>query len=145
MPAVKVDPARVREFADAASFYRWLGENHDREPEVWIRLHKKASGLVKYLLNNRKHATYWTSTRDTAVAVESFADYIRASGEQTPEMTVVISGHGRPGRTGAAGRRHVRQAPLRLGTLPAVHAGREELVIVHRPTPFSKFDLSRIR
>ena len=23
-------------------------------------------GLVKYLVNNRKHATYWESTRDTA-------------------------------------------------------------------------------
>jgi uncharacterized protein YfaS (alpha-2-macroglobulin family) len=51
---------------------------------------EKAPRLVKYLLNNRKHATYWTSTRDTAVAVESFADYIRASGEQTPEMTVEV-------------------------------------------------------
>ena len=26
-----------------------------------------ASRLVKYLLNNRKHATYWNSTRDTAI------------------------------------------------------------------------------
>lgn len=51
---------------------------------------EKAPRLVKYLLNNRKHATYWTSTRDTAVAVESFADYIRASGEQAPEMTVEV-------------------------------------------------------
>ncbi len=28
---------------------------------------EKAPRLVKYLLNNRKHATYWNSTRDTAV------------------------------------------------------------------------------
>jgi hypothetical protein len=46
--------------------------------------------LVKYLLNNRKHATYWSSTRDTAVCVEAFADYIRASGEAQPDMTVEV-------------------------------------------------------
>ncbi|MCY2929953.1 MAG: hypothetical protein NTV86_10745 [Planctomycetota bacterium] len=50
----------------------------------------KASRLVKYLLNNRKHATYWNSTRDTALCVESFADYIRASGEDKPDMTVQV-------------------------------------------------------
>jgi len=49
-----------------------------------------APRLVKYLLNNRKHSTYWNSTRDTAVAVEAFADYIRASGEDSPNMTVEI-------------------------------------------------------
>ncbi|MCY2924675.1 MAG: alpha-2-macroglobulin, partial [Planctomycetota bacterium] len=50
----------------------------------------KASRLVKYLLNNRKNATYWNSTRDTALCVESFADYIRASGEDKPDMTVQV-------------------------------------------------------
>jgi len=51
---------------------------------------KKASGLVKYLLNNRKHATYWNSTRDTAVVVEAFADYLAASGEAAPDLTLDI-------------------------------------------------------
>ena len=51
---------------------------------------KKASGLVKYLLNNRKHATYWNSTRDTAVIVEAFADFLAASGEASPDLTLEI-------------------------------------------------------
>jgi uncharacterized protein YfaS (alpha-2-macroglobulin family) len=51
---------------------------------------KKASGLVKYLLNNRKHATYWNSTRDTALIVEAFAEYLSASGEDRPDMTLDI-------------------------------------------------------
>src|SRR5262249_22674324 len=51
---------------------------------------KKAAGLVKYLLNNRKHATYWNSTRDTAVGVEAMADYLKASGEDSPDMTVEV-------------------------------------------------------
>ena len=49
-----------------------------------------ASRLVKYLLNNRKHATYWNSTRDTALVVEAFADYLEASDELAPEVTVQV-------------------------------------------------------
>jgi uncharacterized protein YfaS (alpha-2-macroglobulin family) len=47
-------------------------------------------GLVKYLVNNRKHATYWESTRDTAFAVEAIASYFKASGEDAPKMDVRI-------------------------------------------------------
>jgi uncharacterized protein YfaS (alpha-2-macroglobulin family)/tetratricopeptide (TPR) repeat protein len=53
------------------------------------------AGLVKYLLNNRKHATYWNSTRDTALCIEAMADYLRASGEDKPDMTVEILYDGR--------------------------------------------------
>ncbi len=50
----------------------------------------KASGVVKYLLNNRRHATYWNSTRDTALCVEAFADYLAATGEDKPDMTIEV-------------------------------------------------------
>lgn len=49
-----------------------------------------APKLVKYLLNNRKHATYWDSTRDTAIAIEAMADYLAASGEDQPDLTVEV-------------------------------------------------------
>lgn len=42
---VHVDSSRVHEFRDAASFYKWLGKNHDKEDEVWIRIFKVASGI----------------------------------------------------------------------------------------------------
>ena len=45
MPPIKVDPDKVFEFEDAASFYDWLGARHDRQDEVWIRIHKVGSGL----------------------------------------------------------------------------------------------------
>jgi uncharacterized protein YdeI (YjbR/CyaY-like superfamily) len=45
MGPVKVDPAKVHEFATAASFYRWLGKHHDRADELWIKIHKVDSGL----------------------------------------------------------------------------------------------------
>lgn len=50
-----------------------------------------ASRLVKYLVNNRRHATYWNSTRDTAFVLESFADYLKGSGESEPDMTVSVA------------------------------------------------------
>ncbi|QDU38879.1 MG2 domain protein [Maioricimonas rarisocia] len=50
----------------------------------------KAAGLVKYLLNNRKHATYWKSTRDTAICIEAMAEYLVASGEAEPHMLVEV-------------------------------------------------------
>ncbi|MBX9788870.1 MAG: alpha-2-macroglobulin [Pirellulales bacterium] len=49
-----------------------------------------APRLVKYLLNNRKHATYWNSTRDTAYVVESFADYLAATGETKANLTIEV-------------------------------------------------------
>ncbi len=49
-----------------------------------------APRVVKYLLNNRKHATYWNSTRDTALVVESFADYMAASGELSGSMKAEV-------------------------------------------------------
>lgn len=45
MAPVFVDPAKVHEFADAESFYQWLGTHHDCEDEVWIKIHKVGSGF----------------------------------------------------------------------------------------------------
>ena len=50
-----------------------------------------APRLVKYVLNNRKHGTYWNSTRDTAFCIEALADYLKASGEDRPDMSVTIA------------------------------------------------------
>jgi len=51
---------------------------------------ERTSRLVKYLLNNRKHATYWNSTRDTAICIEAMAEYMTASGEDKPDMTLEV-------------------------------------------------------
>ena len=45
MAPVTVDPGKVHEFKDADAFYEWLGKHHDKEDEVWIRIHKVSSGL----------------------------------------------------------------------------------------------------
>ncbi len=45
MPPVRIDPDKVHEFEDAESFYRWLGEHHQKQDELWIKVHKVNSGL----------------------------------------------------------------------------------------------------
>jgi uncharacterized protein YdeI (YjbR/CyaY-like superfamily) len=40
-----VNPDHVREFKDAAAFEKWLKANHDKADEIWIKMHKKGSGL----------------------------------------------------------------------------------------------------
>ena len=45
MAPIKVDPDKVREFKDAECFYKWLGKHHDKEYELWIKIHKMDSGL----------------------------------------------------------------------------------------------------
>ena len=45
MAPVRVDPDKVHEFEDSDAFYRWLGEHHASQDEVWIKIHKVSSGL----------------------------------------------------------------------------------------------------
>ena len=81
---------------NSAYWWNWYGSEFEAHA-FYLKLlaaqepkSEKAAGLVKYLLNNRKHATYWNSTRDTALCVEALADYLRASGESRPDMTVEL-------------------------------------------------------
>jgi len=77
-------------------WWRWYGSEFEAHA-FYLKLlavakprSSQASGLAKYLVNNRKHATSWKSTRDTAYCVEALADYLRASGEDSPEMEVEV-------------------------------------------------------
>ena len=45
MAAIQVDPAHVHEFVDAGAFNAWLSRHHDKQSEVWIKIHKVGSGL----------------------------------------------------------------------------------------------------
>ncbi len=84
------------EMANSGYWWRWYGS--EMEAHAWyLKLlaatkpeSKQARGLVKYLINNRKHATYWNSTRDTAYCIEAIADYMKASGESDPEAQVEV-------------------------------------------------------
>ena len=45
MAPVKINPDNIRAFKDAGSFHKWLGKHHDKEEEIWIKIHKLDSGI----------------------------------------------------------------------------------------------------
>lgn len=46
MAALVPDPKRIKSFKTESDFETWLSKHHDTEPEIWIKIHKKASGLA---------------------------------------------------------------------------------------------------
>ena len=45
MAPVIPDPKKIKSFKTEADFEKWLSANHARETEIWLKVHKKASGL----------------------------------------------------------------------------------------------------
>ena len=70
------------EFEAQAWFLKLLAAAEPESPD--------ARGLVKYLINNRSNTTHWNSTRDTAYCIEAIGDFLKASGEGSPDLTVEV-------------------------------------------------------
>ena len=45
MPPVVPDPAKIKSFKTAAAFEKWMATHHAKETEIWLKIHKKSSGL----------------------------------------------------------------------------------------------------
>jgi uncharacterized protein YdeI (YjbR/CyaY-like superfamily) len=45
MAPVIPDPKKIKPFRTSAAFEVWLRANHDRETEIWLKIHKKDTGL----------------------------------------------------------------------------------------------------
>lgn len=46
MASVVPDPKAILAFRDQAAFEKWLSVHHDEWPELWLKIHKKGSGLA---------------------------------------------------------------------------------------------------
>lgn len=46
MAPITPDPKRIKRFRTAAAFDAWLSANHDSQPELWLKIYKKGSGLA---------------------------------------------------------------------------------------------------
>lgn len=46
MAPVVVDPKKVKSFRTEAAFEAWLSKNHHRATELWLKFHKKGSGVA---------------------------------------------------------------------------------------------------
>ena len=44
MAAIVPDPRRIKSFRTEAELEQWLSANHQREPELWLKVYKKDSG-----------------------------------------------------------------------------------------------------
>ena len=78
---------------ETQGYYLRLLNRADRAILTELGLENDAPMLVKYLLNNRKNATYWNSTRDTATCLEALRNtsFRRMSSTQ-PEGLIKIDG-----------------------------------------------------
>src|SRR5207249_4493297 len=82
----------------------WFWWNNDIEANAWALKalvtidpqNDLAPRLVKWLLNNRRNGYYWRSTRDTALVIAAMTDFMRATGESTPDYSLTMSVDGRP-------------------------------------------------
>ncbi len=45
MAPIIPDPEKIKSFRTEAAFETWLAAHHARETELWLRIHKKASGV----------------------------------------------------------------------------------------------------
>ena len=45
MAPVIPDPSRIKSFRSESAFEAWMKANHARETEIWLKIHKKDSGL----------------------------------------------------------------------------------------------------
>ena len=45
MAPIVPDPSKIKSFPTEAAFAAWLKANHARESEIWLKIHKKGSGL----------------------------------------------------------------------------------------------------
>ena len=45
MAPIIPDPRTIKSFRTEAAFAKWMAANHARETEIWLKIHKKGSGL----------------------------------------------------------------------------------------------------
>lgn len=45
MAAIVPDPDKIKSFETGEAFERWMADNHAAETELWLKVHKKGSGL----------------------------------------------------------------------------------------------------
>ena len=135
MAAVVPDPKRIRSFENAEAFEKWLSAKHASEPELWIKMHKKASGLpsitwieavevclswgwidgIRKSLDERSFLQRVTPRRPKSIWSQINRDHVERlikAGRMTEHGLVHVEAAKRDGRWEAA------YAPQRSTTLP---------------------------
>ena len=133
MAPVIPDPEKIRGFRTEAAFETWLRANHDRETEIWLKIHKKAAGQptvtyaqaldvalcwgwidgIKKSFDDRSFLQRFTPRRPKSIWSQVNRDHIArltATGRMTPH------GHRHVDAAKADGRWDAAYAPIRSAT-----------------------------
>ena len=97
--------------------YSWI--NNDIEATAWALKatlavapeRKEIPGIVRYLVWREK-AGYWRSTKDTAICVLAFADFLRTRDELSPDYTISLAVNGNPVADTKVTRETLKQFPV---------------------------------
>lgn len=151
----EVDPTSVRAFASSADLEAWLGENHARTRELWLCIHKRASGLpsvtyaealdvalawgwidgVKKSLDERSFLQRFTPRRPRSSWSQRNREHVerlRRAGRMRPPGLAEVEAAKADGRWAAA------YAPPSLARIPS------ELVAAIEAVPAARATLARL-
>ena len=133
MAPIIPDPKKVKNFRTQAAFATWLAANHARETELWLKVHKKDSGVptvtyaqaldvalcwgwidgIRKAFDERSFLQRFTPRRARSVWSQINRDHVArltAAGRMTPH------GQGHVDAAKADGRWDAAYAPIRSAT-----------------------------
>jgi uncharacterized protein YdeI (YjbR/CyaY-like superfamily) len=133
MPPIVPDKKRIKSFRTEAALERWLSTHHDCEPELWLRIFKKDSGIasvtpaqaldvalcwgwidgIRKGLDDRSFLQRYTRRRAKSVWSQINRDHVArlaAAGRMTPHGLRQVDAAKADGRWAAA------YAPIRSST-----------------------------
>ena len=139
MAPIVPDPKKIRSFRTEAAFEAWLARNQARETEIWLKIHKKDSGLptvtwaqaldvalcwgwidgIRKAFDGRSFLQRFTPRRAKSVWSQINRDHIARltkAGRMTPHGQRQVDAAKADGRWDAA------YAPIRLATEATIPA-----------------------
>lgn len=96
--------------------------------------HKLVEPAMNWLVKNRRGAQ-WSNTRDTAIAVLSLNDYLRASGETIRDVSYEVSVNGRAIATKTVTAKDILSAPSRFSVDPSLLAETTQEIRIRSNAP----------
>lgn len=136
---IRPNPKKIKSFRTAAAFEAWLAAHHDREDELWLKIHKKDSGLptvtyaqaldvalcwgwidgIRKAFDSRSFLQRYTPRRSKSLWSQVNRDHVErliAAGRMTPHGQRQVDAAKTDGRWAAA------YAPIRQATAAGMPA-----------------------
>jgi uncharacterized protein YdeI (YjbR/CyaY-like superfamily) len=137
MAPVVPDPDKIKSFRSQAAFAAWMKANHARAPEIWLKVHKKGSGLptvttaealdvalcwgwidgIRKSLDEQSFLQRYTPRRPRSLWSQVNRDHVArltAAGEMTPHGQRQVEAAKADGRWAAA------YAPIRSASVASI-------------------------